>query len=196
MFPRFLILLAAALSGSAAWAQQNMDTYVGFGDLANRAYAINGTSLTAEGSHVFSSVTDFGYQLVRVGPASVWLDVSQIFGSPADLQTSLPGSGRTTWQAYAAGARLRLPFGRRFSEYALAGVGGGLFHAIVMNGASPTVSTERTFHGLFEFGGGIDFRLLRWFSLRLDVRDLVTGDQLGAPGRQHVLPTFGMAFHY
>ncbi|MGB6941961.1 MAG: hypothetical protein WBE37_06180 [Bryobacteraceae bacterium] len=51
-------------------------------------------------------------------------------------------------------------------------------------------------HGVFTFGDGLDFRLLRWFSVRAEIRDLVTGNQLGGTaGRQHPLPTFGIAFH-
>jgi hypothetical protein len=61
---------------------------------------------------------------------------------------------------------------------------------------SPSVSTYSTLHGSFEFGGGVDFRLSRWFSLRAEVRDLVTGNHLsGAAGRQLVVPTVGVALH-
>ncbi len=63
-------------------------------------------------------------------------------------------------------------------------------------GSSPSVSTHETMHGVFTFGDGLDFRLLRWFSVRAEIRDLVTGNQLGGTaGRQHPLPTFGIAFH-
>ncbi len=54
-----------------------------------------------------------------------------------------------------------------------------------------------TAHGVFGFGGGADVRLTRWFSLRMEVRDFVTGKGLGgAGGRHHVLPAIGVAFHH
>lgn len=196
MFKRFLVLLVVAVICTRAGAQQNADLSLVFGDGGSRAYRV-GTDITAAGSHVSSSTVGFGYQLARVSSSSIWLDLAQIFGRPGDLQASLPGSGKSTWEAYVAGVRLMVPVYKRLSPYAVTGVGGGLFHAVaVHDGSSPTVSTYRTFHGAFDFGGGVDFRLLRWFSLRAEVRDLVTGDQLGgAAGRQHVLPAFGIAFH-
>jgi hypothetical protein len=198
MLKSFLALPLAALGCCAAWAQQNTDTYVMFGNPAGAAYRIDGTSITAAGSHAFLGILGWGYQITRVSSASLWLDIREINGGPDDLQASVPGTGRTTWNAYTGGARLMVPVYRRISLYAATGVGPGLFHGVaVHDGPSPTVSTFRTFHGVFEFGGGLDFRLLRWFSLRAEVRDLVTGKQLGGMGgRQHVLPTFGFAFHY
>ncbi|HTS25429.1 MAG TPA: hypothetical protein VMH81_06125 [Bryobacteraceae bacterium] len=192
------VLLLAALSLMPARAQQNADMYTMFGNPGRGAYEVSGTEVTAGGSQEFSSVLGFGYQLARVSPGTLWLDLSQWFGAPDDLQASLPGTGRTTWQAYTASGRLMVPLYRRLSGYAVTGVGGGLFHGIAVHGgSSPTVSTYRTYHGVFDFGGGLDFRLLRWFSVRAEVRDLVTGEQLsGVAGRQHVLPMFGMGFHF
>ena len=64
-------------------------------------------------------------------------------------------------------------------------------------GDNPSVSTNNTAHGVFAFGGGADVRLSPHFSLRVEVRDLVTGKDLsGAAGRHHVLPLFGVAFHF
>ncbi len=154
MLKCFLSLFFAGLSCGLAWPQQNMDTYVTLGNSSSRAYRIEGTDLTANGSGAFSSTLGFGYRLVRVSSTSIWLDLSQISGSPDDLKASAPGGGKTTWQAYVAGVRLMAPVGKRLAPYALTGVGGGLFHAIgVHGGPSITVSTYRTLHGVFDFWG-------------------------------------------
>jgi len=193
-FPMFL---AAALGCGAAWAQQNVDISVLFGNPGSRAYTVAGTDITASGTNAYTSLTSWGYQIERLGSGSLWVQWSGIDARPDDLAASLPGSGKTTWQTYAAGVRIMEPLVKRLSVYGLTEVGGGLFHAVgERGGSSPSVYTVRTFHGVFEFGGGMDFRLVRWFSLRAEFRDLVTGDQLGgAAGRQHPLPMFGIAFH-
>lgn len=181
---------------TSLWGQQHFDVYATFGNPGSRAYRVEGTNITAAGSNVFSSELGFGFHLTQLASTGVWLDVSQIFGSPDDLQASVPGSGRSTWEAYVAAVRVMAPGYKRFTPYGLIGPGGGLFHTVAVQGGDrPSVSTIRAYHGLFAFGGGLDFRLLRWFSLRADFRDVVTGRQLsGAAGRQHMLPTFGIAF--
>jgi hypothetical protein len=197
MLKSFLVLLGGALSGGGVWAQQNSDTYVTYGSPSGRAHLIDGTNITVAGSSAFSTVLGFGYQVARVSSTSLWLDVSEMNGFPNSVQASVPGTGHTNWTAGVVGVRLMAPVYKRLSLYAVSGAGGGVFHALAVSGGpSPSVSTHDTAHGVFAFGGGADFRLLRWFSLRVEVRDLVTGDQLsGAAGRQHVLPTFGVAFH-
>jgi hypothetical protein len=52
-------------------------------------------------------------------------------------------------------------------------------------------------HGVLSFGDGMDFRLSEFFSIRVDVRDYVTGrDLAGVLGRNHFLPMFGFALHF
>jgi hypothetical protein len=69
----------------------------------------------------------------------------------------------------------------------LASVGPGLF----------TYGTERTATGALGFGGGLDFRLSRWLSLRAEGRDFVTRAGLGGEsGRNHPFFTVGVGFHF
>lgn len=91
-----------------------------------------------------------------------------------------------------------LPLQSRVSGYGLLGGGGGWFQYAVINGGSnPYVSSNSTAQGLLVAGGGIDVRLTRRISIRGEVRDLVTSAGLsGASGRHHVLPLFGIAFHF
>ena len=49
----------------------------------------------------------------------------------------------------------------------------------------------------FGIGGGVDFRLSRHFSIRVDARDYLTGRELGGiPGRNHFLPMVGLKSHF
>lgn len=68
---------------------------------------------------------------------------------------------------------------------------------MVTGEASPAVKSTLTVHGGFDFGGGVDIRLSRYFSIRAEVRDFVTGAGLsGVEGRNHVAPLVGLVFHH
>jgi hypothetical protein len=202
MHKSFLMrFLVAALLSGAAWAQgiQNNDMFFSGGPVWNQAHVIGGTNVPLAGSTGFSIQTDYGYQVARASAASLMLDVSFVFPNPGGLKSNVPVSNRSSsWDAITLGLRFMVPVNSRLSFYAVSGGGFGAFSsAYVTGGANPSVSTYDTVHGVFAFGGGADVRLSRWFSLRAEVRDLVTGRELsGTAGREHVLPFFGVAFHH
>lgn len=193
-----LFTLLLTMYCSAARAQQNTDMYFGFGATGSQSHLIDGTNIRVTASPVFVSQLDFGYQLVRLSSTSLWLDISLPNGFPSNLRANVPATGFDAWIVGALGARWMVPVYGPFSVYAVAGGGGGQFQSLaVTESPSPSVSTYATLHGFFQFGAGVDFRVSRWLSLRGEVRDLVTGDHLsGAAGRQLVVPTFGIAFHF
>jgi opacity protein-like surface antigen len=138
-----------------------------------------------------------------VSAVSLLLDLSLNFGFPGTqynvpaVPVSNSSHGDSSWDAGTLGLRLIVPVNSRLSFYALSGGGGGGFsYPVVTGGANPTVSTNETAHFVFVFGGGADVRLSRRWSLRMDVRDLVTGRDLSGAGRHHVLPSFGVALHF
>jgi hypothetical protein len=126
------------------------------------------------------------------------LDLSFDFEFPGGLKANVPiaKSSSTSWDAVTLGLRFMVPVNSRLSFYAVSGGGvGGFSYPVVTGGDNPSVSTNNTAHGVFAFGGGADVRLSPHFSLRVEVRDLVTGKDLsGAAGRHHVLPLFGVRF--
>ena len=192
--------LAVALLSGSAWAQriQNFDIFIAGGPAWSKSHAIGGTNVTLADSCGFGSETAYGYQVARASAASLWIEYGMVFPNPG-LKANVPvSSSSRTGFAATLGLRFMVPVNSRLSFYAVSGGGGGSFWvAEVTGGANPSVYTYSTSHGLFVFGGGADLRLSRWFSLRAEVRDLVTGKELsGAPGRHHVLPLFGVAGHF
>ena len=197
----FLIrFLVVALCSSAAWAQriQNADMFFSAGPAWNKSRAIGGTNVTLAGSSGFAYQLDYGYQIARASAASLTIDFSWVLAAPGAVEANVPGLASTSMNAATLGLRLMVPVHSRLSFYAVSGGGGGWFSSpTVIGGASPSVSSSSTIHGVFAFGGGADVRLSRWFSLRAEVKDLVTGKELsGAAGRHHVLPLFGVAMHF
>jgi len=193
-------LLIVALWAGAAWAQgiQNRDVSISSGPSWNQPQRISGTNVTLAGSNGWNSQVNFGYQVARAGAVSVMVDVSFLFSFPGGLFANVPAMGRSDFGPVTAGLRFMVPVHPRLSFYAVSGGGYVLARSpVVTAGASPTVSTHDTDHGVFSFGGGADVRLSRWFSLRAEVRDFVTGKDLaGVTGRHHVAPLFGVALHF
>ncbi|MGB9457871.1 MAG: hypothetical protein WCB12_17615 [Bryobacteraceae bacterium] len=194
--------LIVALGSSAAWAQgiQNFDISILGGPAWNKSYVIPGTTVTLAGSTGHSIEYDYGYQVRRVSAASLMLDVWGGFVFPGAWTANVPVSGgnSSSWAAFTLGLRFLVPVSARVSFYAVADGGFAAFSVpYETQGPNPTVtSTGDTGHGAFVFGGGADLRLSRWFSLRAEVRDLVTGRELSGAGRNHPLPAFGVAVHF
>jgi len=68
---------------------------------------------------------------------------------------------------------------------------------VTISGSPPLASAIGTWHGVFDFAGGVDIRLKRSFSLRAEFRDFVTGRGLsGADGRHHPIAGIGIALHH
>jgi hypothetical protein len=86
----------------------------------------------------------------------------------------------------------------RISLFGALGAGyGGFTTPTLTSDNPPDLKTNDVNHLVIGAGGGLDIRLVRILSLRVDVRDFVTGRDLsGVPGRNHVLPMVGVAFHF
>ena len=100
--------------------------------------------------------------------------------------------------AHTLGIRMMAPLAPRVSVFGAAGGGVGLFHyPWVLPGSNPYLLSQSTTHGVLQFGGGVDLRLSRRFSIRGEVRDFVSGKGLsGASGPNHVVGLAGVGFHF
>jgi len=139
-----------------------------------------------------------GYQFAHISAATLWVELAPEFRAGGSTYGSAPGPVDRQMDAHTLGLRFLAPIGRRISIYATAGGGAASFHdPYLIQGSVPVLLNNSTFHGVFEFGGGVDIRLWRRFSIRGEVRDFVTGHDLsGIVGSSHVLPAIGVAFHY
>ncbi len=96
------------------------------------------------------------------------------------------------------GIRFKVPVASRVSLYGVLGGGYGAFRRFELDVNSPNQLRARpTLRGVYDFGGGIDVRLSRLWSLRAETRDFVGGKGLdGATGRHHVYVLGGIALHF
>jgi hypothetical protein len=149
------------------------------------------------GGGCFSEV--LGYQFARVSAATFSIELVPDYHSGGwAYSNSTYGSTSQAMEAHTAGVRVMVPLQKRISVYGSAGGGGGTFYQPAFLPTTPAVLTEiRSVHGVIDFAGGVDLRLVKHFSIRAEVRDFVTGQGLsGVPGRNHRLEAIGIAFHF
>ena len=189
------LLCLSFLLGSDALAQglQNSDFSFLFGCSLARPVDPSGARLDGVGRWAWQ--TSYGYQILQRSVGSLWLEVPMTFvfasGSPTP-DTHVDND----FFSLTPGLRYQIPLNRRFSIYGAAGGGYGSFRKYQPTASSP-LSTASSHYGVFDFGAGLDFRLIRRISLRTEVRDFVSGRGLsGAPGRHHAVWQFGIALHH
>jgi opacity protein-like surface antigen len=97
------------------------------------------------------------------------------------------------------GIRFNVAPHSRVSLYVAAGVGPAVFgeDTAVAGAGFVRRDTSWTVGAAFDFGGGLDFRLTRLVSLRVEACDFVTGRGLGGvEGRNHPIFSFGLGIHW
>ena len=192
----FLTLLPASV-----WAQgiQNMDIFFMAGPSFAKTQVIGGSDVTLYGSTGYATTVGYGYQVMRRSAVSLWVEIPFLGVNPSAETASIPGSVTLGTNIFLMpGVRVMAPIQSRVSIYGAAGGGiCGCTNPTLTADNPPKLSTHDTTHGMFNVGGGVDVRLNRYFSFRVDARDYITGSKLsGAPGRNHVLPTMGFVFHF
>jgi hypothetical protein len=157
---------------------------------------IGNSGVTLYGAPGYAWTWGFGHQFHRIGGASLWFDIPLVFIIGSHETATIAGSVSLNSMMLVPGLRLMLPLAPRISVFAAAGGGGGFFSYPAIESSGPPLTTNDVNHGVLSFGGGVDFRLSRNFSLRLDFHDYLTGRNLnGVPGRNHLLPMVGFVFH-
>jgi hypothetical protein len=195
-----LPLLALAFPPAAGWAQfvQNRDLSFLAGPSFTQNQLIGGTNITLYGSTGFNLMTGFGYQAVRKSAVSLWVDLNFVSASPAAETATIPGSTSLGETMTVLGVRLMVPVHSRITFFAAAGGGYGDFNTPDLTSDNPPdLKSSDSTHGVFDVGGGLDIRLSRFFSVRVDARDFISGRELGGlNGRNHLLSAFGPVFHF
>jgi hypothetical protein len=177
---------------------QNMDIYFLAGPTPSSSMAIPGSNATVNKSTRFGDSTGYGYQVARTSVASVWIDFAPTFVLHGITGASIPGVVNNDFMSYVAALRFMLPIQSRISVFGALGGGGGTFDYPAISGlTTPSATSHSTSHGVFQASGGLDLRLTERFSIRGEVRDIVTGSGLsGSTGPHHVVPLIGVAVHF
>jgi opacity protein-like surface antigen len=196
----FLLLVGVTLLAGPVLAQrvQNSDISFLYGPAVAGSSRIPGSDVTLQSAVGLTSATCYGYQIARPRVGSLWIEASPVFVITGRANASIGGRARTQFSSYTLGLRLMVPVHTRLSVFGALGGGAGTFnYPVIEEGAKPFVTSNSTTHGVLQLGAGIDFRLTQGLSLRGELRDFVSGSGLsGSDGPHHLVPLFGMAFHF
>ncbi len=193
----FLLTLACGVA--FAQGPQNKDVFFLAGVAPGTSQRISGTAISVETDASLAIQGGFGYQVLSTTAGYVFLEIPIAFEFPGTSTASgLSFKNRLIANYIAPGIRFKFPISDRLSIYGLVGGGYGSFRRFEMD---PTVADQVTARfrsgGIFDFGGGIDVRLRRGFSLRFETRDFVGGgDSTVGAGRHHLILMTGFALHF
>ncbi|MBZ5499938.1 MAG: hypothetical protein LAP85_26370 [Acidobacteriia bacterium] len=190
-----------ALGSGTAFAQgaQNRDLSFLAGPLSSTSQVIPGSDVTVTTATglVFQYSSSYQIHSTKAGDLYVELPFTFVFPGKS-VASGASGSSHFMTHYLAPGVRFKIPLSDRVSFYGLFGGGYGSFRRYeLVSDPTTRLHTHVTLRGVFDFGGGVDFRLSRLFSLRGEVRDFIGGSGLsGTPGRHHLVSIGGLALHF
>lgn len=189
------------VSGTAAAQKQEIGLLLGAFQPQSRSLAGN-TAGEASFSTGFTLYANYSRTLIGGDTASLSFEVP-FLATPQHSITAPSAATKDLATLYITpGLRLKFFPGSRLAPYVAAGGGYGLYEhsTTLLSGAANPVPRHLS-RGVFDFGGGLDYRLFPRISLRGEIRDFVTGNpSLNLPLRgsiQHtVLFAGGIALRF
>jgi hypothetical protein len=171
-----LLLLITAMIASPARAQNHELTF-SLGGIPGQSRTFQNPGGTAQISADRSFGVNYGHRFLGAGIATLYGEIE--FAALANR--SITASNATAVQNYASlyvtpGLRLKLLPSARLSPWAAVGGGYALYEqsAKLSNGQNTT--NKFLNRGVFDYGGGLDYRLFRFIGLRGEVRDFFSGN--------------------
>jgi len=177
-----LLLLVVATIAGPVRAQnqeqtQNQDLTFSLGGIPGQTRRFQFSPSAAEISADRSFGVNYGHRFTRARMASLYGEIE----FAAIPNRSLTASTATVPQDYASlyltpGLRLKLFPGSRFSPWGAIGGGYALYEASAHLSNGQNMTNKLLNRGVFDYGGGLDYRLFRFIGLRGEVRDFFSGN--------------------
>jgi len=192
---------ALVFFGSAAFAQgpQNRDISFLAGPVPSTNQVIPNSDVSVSTATGLAFQLSFAYQIYSTAVVNLYFETPYAFSNPGrGLIRGASGSASNRSFFFTPGVRFEVQAQSRLFLYGMAGGGYAGFRRLkLQSGLQESVTASPTLRGVFDVGGGVDFRLSRLVSLRGEVRDFIGGSGLsGASGRHHILSLIGIALHF
>jgi hypothetical protein len=170
-----LLLVTTIIAGPARG--QNQDLTFSLGGIPGQTRTFQGSAGTAQISSDRSFGINYGHRFLDAKIAALYGEVEFV----AIPNRSVTSATAIVPQSYAAlylapGLRLKLFPSSRLSPWGAVGGGYALYQqsAKLSNGQNETDKFLN--RGVFDYGGGLDFRLFSFLGLRAEVRDFLSGN--------------------
>jgi hypothetical protein len=196
-----LVLLVAILLAAPARAQ-NQELTFSLGGIPGQTRTFQGSAGTAPISADRSFGINYGHRFLDAKIAVLYGEIEFV----AIPNRSVTSATAIVPQSYASlylapGLRLKFFPSSRLSPWGAIGGGYALYQqsAKLSNGQNETDKFLN--RGVFDYGGGLDFRLFRFIGLRAEVRDFLSGNpglnvKLNSSTQHNVVASGGVILHF
>ena len=192
-------ILISAMSCSTALAQ-NSDVGFLMGAAAPTKEIVGSSNVRVTTALGTSGQINYAWQVKSTRAGDLYVETPLVIIGHNNVNiTSTVGEFNNSAILLAPGLRFKVSVHSRVSLYVAGGAGAGWIkntETRFESGDVIRVSRGRT-AGVVGFGGGMDFRLTRFVSLRGEARDFFTPTAATwSPSRNHVIFNFGLGLHF
>jgi hypothetical protein len=177
-----VLFLAGAAVTVPARAQsqepgQNQELTFSLGGIPGQTRSFQGSAGAAQISADRSFGINYGHRFLGTKIAALYGELEFV----AVPNRALTAASATVPQNYASlyltpGVRLKFLPASRLSPWAAIGGGYGLYQQSAQLSNGQNTTNKFLNRGVFEYGGGLDYRLFRFIGLRGEVRDFFSGN--------------------
>ncbi len=177
-----LFFLASAMVTVPVGAQSqergaNQELTFSIGGAPGQTRSFQGSAGTAQVSADRSFGINYGHRFLGAKIAALYGEIEFV----AIPNRTLTAATATVPQNYASlyltpGLRLKFFPGSRLSPWGAIGGGYGLYQQSAQLSNGQNTTNKFLNRGVFEYGGGLDYRLFRFIGLRGEVRDFISGN--------------------
>jgi hypothetical protein len=177
-----VLFLAVAAVTVPARAQsqepgQSQELTFSLGGIPGQTRSFQGSAGAAQISADRSFGINYGHRFLDAKIAALYGELEFV----AIPNRALTAANATVPQNYASlyltpGVRLKFLPGSRLSPWAAIGGGYGLYQQSAQLSNGQNTTNKFLNRGVFEYGGGLDYRLFRFIGLRGEVRDFFSGN--------------------
>jgi hypothetical protein len=175
----FLVIATVTVPARAQSQEpgQNQELTFSLGGIPGQTRNFQGSAGAAQISADRSFGINYGHRFLGAKIAALYGELEFV----AIPNRALTAASATVPQNYASlyltpGVRLKFLPGSRLSPWAAIGGGYGLYQQSAQLSNGQNTTNKFLNRGVFEYGGGLDYRLFRFIGLRGEVRDFFSGN--------------------
>ena len=203
---RLLFLATATITvPTTAQSQErapNQDLTFSLGGIAGQTRSFQGSAGNAQISADRTFGVNYGHRLLGTGIVALYGEIEFV----AIPNRPLTAATATVPQNYASlyltpGLRLKFLPGSRLSPWVVVGGGYALYQQSAQLSNGQNTTNKFLNRGVFDYGGGLDYRLFRFIGLRGEVRDFFSGNPnlnvaLSSSTQHNVVASGGIILHF
>lgn len=196
-----LLLLVTAIIPAPAHGQ-NRELTFSLGGIPGQTRNFQGSAGTAQISADRSFGINYGHRLLDAKIAALYGEIEFVALPNRDVTAATATVPQSYASLYLApGLRLKFFPSSRLSPWVAIGGGYSLYQQSAKFSDGQNDTNKFLNHGVFDYGGGLDFRLLRFIGLRAEVRDFLSGNpdlnvKLNSSAQHNVVASGGLILRF